>query len=238
VPGMYDPQSLNRYAYCRNNPLIYVDPSGHYDVEGNDTREADKQHGKDLKEKAEEKRHDFVDSIIRGPMEEAIGKTYLTLAVVDGGVSVVKNPKGLWSGIKGLFSGIKGLIGKIGGLFGKGGTSKITSEGITKIENYLKSINSLDEPLNKAALDRIKSGQATIKDMPFYEHELLEAKLVEKGLAKGQALDVAQEAAHKAALDQLGHHPFDIYSPEVVIQADKVSRGQNMNPSYYERWGL
>lgn len=24
----YDPQSLNRYAYCRNNPLIYTDPDG------------------------------------------------------------------------------------------------------------------------------------------------------------------------------------------------------------------
>jgi RHS repeat-associated protein len=25
----YDPQSLNRYSYCRNNPINYVDPSGH-----------------------------------------------------------------------------------------------------------------------------------------------------------------------------------------------------------------
>jgi len=29
VPNMFDPQDLNRYSYCRNNPLIYVDPSGH-----------------------------------------------------------------------------------------------------------------------------------------------------------------------------------------------------------------
>ena len=29
IPDPYDPQSLNRYSYCRNNPLIYVDPSGH-----------------------------------------------------------------------------------------------------------------------------------------------------------------------------------------------------------------
>jgi len=29
VPDLYDPQSLNPYAYCRNNPLIYTDPSGH-----------------------------------------------------------------------------------------------------------------------------------------------------------------------------------------------------------------
>ena len=29
VPDWIDPQMLNRYAYCRNNPLIYVDPNGH-----------------------------------------------------------------------------------------------------------------------------------------------------------------------------------------------------------------
>lgn len=32
VPDMYDPQSLNPYVYCRNNPLKYVDPSGHSSV--------------------------------------------------------------------------------------------------------------------------------------------------------------------------------------------------------------
>ncbi|MEH0021379.1 MAG: FG-GAP-like repeat-containing protein [Desulfobacter sp.] len=29
VPERYNPQSLNRYAYCLNNPLIYTDPTGH-----------------------------------------------------------------------------------------------------------------------------------------------------------------------------------------------------------------
>jgi RHS repeat-associated protein len=29
VPDQNDPQALNRYAYARNNPLKYVDPSGH-----------------------------------------------------------------------------------------------------------------------------------------------------------------------------------------------------------------
>lgn len=38
LPNPYDPQQLNRYAYARNNPLKYVDPSGHEAVmnqEGN-----------------------------------------------------------------------------------------------------------------------------------------------------------------------------------------------------------
>ena len=29
LPNIYDPQMLNRYAYARNNPLKYTDPSGH-----------------------------------------------------------------------------------------------------------------------------------------------------------------------------------------------------------------
>ena len=30
VQAPYDPQTLNRYAYCRNNPIKYIDPSGHW----------------------------------------------------------------------------------------------------------------------------------------------------------------------------------------------------------------
>lgn len=30
VQAPYDPQSLNRYSYCRNNPVNYVDPTGHF----------------------------------------------------------------------------------------------------------------------------------------------------------------------------------------------------------------
>uniref|UniRef100_UPI00405634F8 RHS repeat-associated core domain-containing protein n=1 Tax=Candidatus Electronema sp. TaxID=2698783 RepID=UPI00405634F8 len=30
TPNLYDPQSLNRYAYTRNNPVKYIDPSGHF----------------------------------------------------------------------------------------------------------------------------------------------------------------------------------------------------------------
>jgi hypothetical protein len=29
LPNLYDPQSLNRYGYVSNNPMNYVDPSGH-----------------------------------------------------------------------------------------------------------------------------------------------------------------------------------------------------------------
>jgi RHS repeat-associated protein len=29
IPHPYNPQSFNRYSYCLNNPLKYIDPSGH-----------------------------------------------------------------------------------------------------------------------------------------------------------------------------------------------------------------
>ncbi|MEW6008868.1 MAG: RHS repeat-associated core domain-containing protein [Candidatus Omnitrophota bacterium] len=30
VQAPSDPQSLNRYSYCRNNPVVYIDPTGHF----------------------------------------------------------------------------------------------------------------------------------------------------------------------------------------------------------------
>ncbi len=34
VPDPYDPQALNRYVYVKNNPLKYIDPSGHFPMGG------------------------------------------------------------------------------------------------------------------------------------------------------------------------------------------------------------
>ncbi len=31
VPNIFDSQSLNRYAYCLNNPVKYIDPTGHFE---------------------------------------------------------------------------------------------------------------------------------------------------------------------------------------------------------------
>ena len=36
VQSPYNPQTLNRYSYCLNNPLKYTDPSGHVNVISDD----------------------------------------------------------------------------------------------------------------------------------------------------------------------------------------------------------
>ena len=33
VPDQFSTQSWNRFSYCRNNPIIYKDPTGHWDIE-------------------------------------------------------------------------------------------------------------------------------------------------------------------------------------------------------------
>jgi RHS repeat-associated protein len=30
IPNLYEPQSMNPYSYCHNDPVNYIDPSGHY----------------------------------------------------------------------------------------------------------------------------------------------------------------------------------------------------------------
>ncbi|MBL8092432.1 MAG: RHS repeat-associated core domain-containing protein, partial [Anaerolineales bacterium] len=35
IPGIFNPQNLNRFSYVRNNSIIYIDPTGHMACQSN-----------------------------------------------------------------------------------------------------------------------------------------------------------------------------------------------------------
>lgn len=45
LPNPYNPQLLNRYSYVTNNPLVYIDPTGHYNVETGEIEVGDDKEG-------------------------------------------------------------------------------------------------------------------------------------------------------------------------------------------------
>jgi hypothetical protein len=48
IPDLYNPQSLNRFSYVNNNPVRYIDPTGHMMTEGCGDEGKTKCHASDL----------------------------------------------------------------------------------------------------------------------------------------------------------------------------------------------
>jgi RHS repeat-associated protein len=98
VPDWFNSQSLNRYAYCVNNPLIYTDPSGHshsdVDDENNEVDDSEKQQeDKGLLEKAVDAIKDFFtcESCKDGYVtsQEVTNEALIKAAVVVGAAAAV-----------------------------------------------------------------------------------------------------------------------------------------------------
>ena len=69
VPDPTDPQSYNRYAYVRNNPLKYTDPSGH---EFEQFHFTDDDTGKPLKEEREKKFNEIKNEAYENAVETGV----------------------------------------------------------------------------------------------------------------------------------------------------------------------
>jgi RHS repeat-associated protein len=103
LPNPYDPQQLNRYAYARNNPLKYVDPSGHQSgdidkeiTDSSDEAKQDSEPNSDTKQKSNDDGINFGISksfsyniVGVGETIDEYGNVTRTYTLVDlGGVSV------------------------------------------------------------------------------------------------------------------------------------------------------
>lgn len=94
----------------------------------------------------------------------------------------------------------------------------VTPEGLARVEQYLARFG---DPANQAMVERLRSGYRTAQDVNFYAHELIESRLVERGMEL--------RAAHLEALAEQGikyqaGYEALIYHPDVIMEyADKFN---------------
>jgi len=115
-PDLYDPQSLNRYTYCKNNPLKYTDPSGHYwdyDDDKNEYEQLDGPpenyaHDQYLDEKLlngadwnDDGRLHLFEVIFGGVQNERFTNYILQFGGVSSGVYSPKSTLGVWQSLFG-----------------------------------------------------------------------------------------------------------------------------------------
>jgi len=102
----------------------------------------------------------------------------------------------------------------------------VTKEGLAAVTEHLAQFG--EHAPNTAMLNRL-AGQVgsavTGADANFYTHELLEAGHMASGMS--------YDAAHAAALEQVGVSPFSLYHPEVIQQFPA-----EFNNAWRAFWGL
>jgi RHS repeat-associated protein len=220
-----DPQSLNLYAYVRNDPLTNRDLDGHYCFFG------------------------VIGTTCQTtPTSKAtLGAQGKPILGLGGAVNAVGQGIGKVSDFLNTAPGVGLVVGMA--MFAETGggdetpavaeaaegleaaASKAitaTEQGIAKIEDHLSQFGEWGP--NTAMIGRLKDavangGRLSGADANFYLHELAESTMMEAGQS--------YEAAHAAALLEYGHSPYSLYAPDVVNAFTHL-----FNANWRNFWGI
>jgi len=216
--GAYDPRAFNRYAYAADNPVKYVDPTGHDHVWYNQPwfkeRFPDVALVMPYLHDAESATRDVT------PTQWGLGGAYLASVVLSGGVTSIAGGGAVAGGVTGAVT-----PGVVSGFLGLGLVGdkliNVSEKGLAIVEAHLAKFGAVEE--NGAMVERLRaalqSGQKiTGGDAAFYLHEIAEATQMAKLMQSGLGFQAAQQLAHVEALNQFQVSEFAVYPLEVIMQ--------------------
>jgi hypothetical protein len=231
VPDPSNPQSFNRYSWVLGNPLKFVDPTGHKEEGACSVGDEN-----EICENQEAVYEAYWAYCSENPADPAcepgsfLEGAFWFVAGVSGAM-VVTDLILIGGGLLG--EGVTKAVGWIGSLLCGDGNCTNEAEGlfspgnISKIEDYLRSIDALDDtlaPYNRGMLDRmtqISNGEiaATIYDQRWMVHELMESQYVAQSQLAAGATDLQQllQEAHAAVLNAQGlSQSWDLWPTEMI----------------------
>ena len=91
----------------------------------------------------------------------------------------------------------------------------VNADGIAKIEQHLSRLDALDWGPNQEMISRLQQGYSTPQDLNFYNHELIEADLLNQGL---DARDAHLETLRQQGIPYEPGYERQLYAPSVIRQ--------------------
>jgi hypothetical protein len=99
--------------------------------------------------------------------------------------------------------------------------TRVTEKGLTRIERHLTKTPGLEPgPAELKMLERLKAGERTPQDLRFYQHELIESRMLQKtrGL-HADPVDAVRDAHHRTLVQQGLYrrgYETELYHPDAI----------------------
>ena len=216
-----DPQSWNLYAYVRNNPLRYADPTGKACFDYTST-------GSCL---------DYLVGVAKGignaPAELINAPTHLVNWAISSFTDyrfseVVPTTFPLTSADQRLGSQAADVAMMLLPVAEAASGSRVlaapsrgvraSDKGIQRIEGHLSRPElegAISDPSNAAMIGRLKAGEMTPQDLRFYFHELRESTLMSRGIG---ARDAHLQTLEWQGIPYKAGYEAQLYHPDVILR--------------------